>query len=123
MFGAPFRAYLAAVSLPVALCAIVACSDGPTGADGQDGQDGTDALVVTTPEPAGGNCTNGGTKVDVGVDDNGDGALDASEVTSTSYVCNGGTGSGGHDSLVVTTPESAGANCPFGGTRIDSALD
>jgi OmcA/MtrC family decaheme c-type cytochrome len=94
------------------LCAfVVACT-------GSQGDSGTTALTSTSPEPAGANCANGGTKVEVGLDTNGNGTLDPSEVTSTSYVCNGGT-----NSLVATSPEPAGANCPFGGTKIETGLD
>ena len=42
----------------------------PTGADGQDG---SNALFSMTPESTGSNCANGGTRIDVGVDDNSNG--------------------------------------------------
>lgn len=53
---------------------------------------GAPAAVRTTPEPAGENCATGGTKVDVGTDDNRNGVLDAGEIDATFYVCNGATG-------------------------------
>ncbi|HEY9065299.1 MAG TPA: hypothetical protein VIO33_09980 [Burkholderiaceae bacterium] len=40
-------------------------------------------------EPAGAHCTYGGNKVSSGLDSNANGLLDAGEITSTSYVCNG----------------------------------
>lgn len=46
-------------------------------------------LVVTTPEPAGTNCLVGGIKVESGLDENGNGVLDLSEVEATEYVCHG----------------------------------
>jgi len=95
--------------------ALVACS----GSDGTDGADGANALVQSTAEPAGANCLYGGNKVEVGLDTNGNNALDASEVTSSTFVCNGA----GTSSLVKTSVEAAGANCPFGGTKIESGLD
>jgi hypothetical protein len=96
---------------------LVACSGDP----GSPGAAGANALVDAVPEPAGANCPYGGTKIVVGIDSNGNGALDASEVnaTGTSYVCNGS----GKNSLVATRPEPDGANCPFGGTRIETGLD
>jgi hypothetical protein len=55
----------------------------PTGANGKI------SLVKTTTEAAGVNCTVGGTKIEAGVDNNGNNTLDAAEVTNISYVCNG----------------------------------
>src|SRR4051812_38117955 len=97
---------------------MMAACEGPTGPAGT-GSAGSNALTNTSSEPAGANCANGGIKIDVGIDANDNGTLDASEVTGTSYVCNGN----GTDSLVRTKTEPAGANCPFGGTRIESGLD
>ncbi len=101
------------------LVALASCTGDP-GPAGDPGDPGDPALVRTSVEPAGTNCPAGGTKVEVGVDANGNGTLDASEVTATTYVCSGGDG---HDSLVVTSEEPAGANCPFGGTKIETGLD
>jgi hypothetical protein len=83
-------------------------------------------------EPAGTTCSNGGEKVTSGLDTNGDGVLEASEVTSTSYVCNGSNGtngangsagSNGLNSLVDIVSEPVGANCADGGRKITSGLD
>ncbi|HEY3803686.1 MAG TPA: C-type lectin domain-containing protein [Kofleriaceae bacterium] len=52
-----------------------------------DGGTATDVVTKTTPEPAGSNCQYGGTEVQVGVDANGNGALDPDEVQSTFYIC------------------------------------
>jgi OmcA/MtrC family decaheme c-type cytochrome len=100
--------------------AALACSGDP-GDPGSSGTAGANALVDSVPEPAGANCPYGGTKLVVGIDANGNGALDPSEVkaTGTSYVCNGS----GKSSLVRTSAEPNGANCPFGGTRIETGLD
>ena len=73
---------------------------GLTGAQGPQGVAGTNglnALIKTTTEPAGANCTNGGTKIETGLDANGNGELDASEVdmSQTQYVCNGVSGNFG----------------------------
>jgi hypothetical protein len=46
-------------------------------------------------EPPGPNCAAGGNEVMSGLDSNHNGVLDASEVTSRSYVCNGGSGASG----------------------------
>lgn len=78
-------------------------------------------LVEVTLEPPGANCANGGHFVQHGFDDNMNGVLDAVEITSTYYVCDGGNGAPG---LVVTTDLPPGdANCEYGGVRIDSGVD
>jgi hypothetical protein len=48
---------------------------------------------------------------------NGNGMLDANEVLTSEYVCNA------LETLVVTTDEPAGANCEWGGQRVDSGVD
>lgn len=67
---------------------------GAQGLQGVAGTNGLNALIKTTTEAAGVNCTNGGTKIETGLDANGNGVLDASEVNAsqTKYVCNGSVG-------------------------------
>jgi hypothetical protein len=62
-------------------------SSGPMGTAGTNGQN---ALVKTTLEVAGANCTTGGIKVETGLDANNNGLLDAVEINTllTTYVCN-----------------------------------
>lgn len=62
---------------------------GATGSAGPKGDPGQTSLISLVNEPAGGNCAAGGKKVLVGIDSNGNGALDASEATSSAFVCNG----------------------------------
>ncbi len=61
---------------------------GAPGEDGEDGEDGAASLISTEDELPGDNCVDGGQAVSYGLDDNGDGTLDASEVEVTTYVCN-----------------------------------
>lgn len=71
---------------------------GNTGAQGEAGVNGKNTLIKTTVESSGANCTNGGVKLETGLDVNSNGVLDSSEVntSSTQYVCNGtGNSSGG----------------------------
>jgi len=70
---------------------------GVVGTNGTNGTNGYNTLVKTTTELAGANCATGGTKVEVGLDINGNGILDAAEIISaqTKYICNGATGSQG----------------------------
>ncbi|WAC73808.1 hypothetical protein OU995_03460 [Roseateles sp. SL47] len=110
-------------------------STGSTGADGSSGSNGLSTLVRVQAEAVGSNCAQGGSAVLAGLDTNANGVLDNSEVTSTSYVCSGATGatgptgstgsagSDGYNSLVLLTTEAAGANCTYGGQRVQSGLD
>ncbi len=112
-----FQPHVMSVLAAGASLALFAC----TGDQGERGKAGANSLVSTTAEPAGANCAFGGTKIEVGIDTNGNGSLDASEISAggTSYICNGA----GKNSLVKTSLESAGTNCPFGGTKIETGLD
>jgi hypothetical protein len=96
---------------------------GMTGPQGGSGEDGQSSLVNVSAEPAGASCANGGQRIEVGVDDDGDGTLDAAEVDSTTFVCNGGSGGAGASSLIRLNTEPAGTNCPEGGQRIDTGVD
>ena len=75
---------------------------GPQGEQGPAGEDGEVAiktLINTSDEAAGDNCANGGVKIELGEDTNGDGILDTDEVDDslTRYVCNGEDGEDGQD--------------------------
>lgn len=85
-----------------------------------NGATGNNTLTKTTVEAAGGNCGTGGVKVEVGVDANKNGTLEAAEVASTQYICNGATGA---QSLIRTTTEAAGGNCGTGGVKFETGID
>jgi hypothetical protein len=88
--------------------------NGERGADGSGGN-----AVRVSAEPPGSDCANGGTRIETGPDTNNNGALDGSEVTNTTFACQGSATT----SLVTTTDEPAGSNCAGGGVRIDSGID
>jgi hypothetical protein len=71
-------------------------AQGIQGVAGTNGTNGLNALIKTTTEPAGANCTNGGTKMETGLDANGNGVLDVSEIDAslTQFIC-GSSGIGG----------------------------
>jgi len=73
------------------------------------------ALVKTTIEVAGIHCLTGGLKVESGQDINGNGVLEAGEVTVTNYVCNGAQGVQGIQGIVGPTG-SQGATGATGAT-------
>lgn len=84
---------------------------------GTDGASGASSLVDVSDEPAGENCADGGRRVDVGLDGDGDGVLDQTEIELTTFLCDDAA------ALVETTTEPAGANCPYGGQRVDIGHD
>jgi Collagen triple helix repeat (20 copies) len=64
---------------------------GATGVQGIVGINGKNTVSKTNTENAGANCTNGGQKIEYGVDANNNGILDAAEINAnlTKYVCKG----------------------------------
>ncbi len=93
------------------------------GAPGTPGQDGKRALVRQEDEPAGSNCPFGGRAILSGLDEDGNGYLDNTEVTSMGYACNGAPGTPGHATVFSSTDEPAGTHCSHGGWRMESGLD
>ncbi|GEM_PF-1875418 len=94
--------------------------------NGATGTAGLNSLVSTINEPTGSNCTTGGKKIQSGLDANKNGVLDSSEISETTYVCNGASGEAGIsglNSLVNATDEPAGSQCVSGGEKIQSGLD
>ena len=77
---------------------------------GPQGSPGSVSRIRLTPEPSGGHCTNGGVRIDTGVDANSNGRLDDSEIDSTGYACNG---------LIC----SVGSETACSGTCVDLATD
>lgn len=96
---------------------------GPEGGDGTDGADGADGhglAVRTSDEPAGEGCPDGGTKIEYGLDLDGDGVLDDAEVTGTSTVCDGTDGADGADGSdgdapMVSIRAASATECLYGG--------
>ncbi|WNG42743.1 hypothetical protein F0U60_00495 [Archangium minus] len=87
---------------------------------------GASSLIRLDVEPPGANCSLGGTAVKSGLDSNANGTLDTSEVTNTTFVCNGlpgADGQNGKNSLVRLDPVASGPNCAYGGTAVKSGLD
>ena len=67
-------------------------SNGSNGINGADGVGSIDALLSLVSEASGINCTVGGSKVNVGLDLNRNQILDASEILSSTFICNGSNG-------------------------------
>ncbi|WP_446677417.1 collagen-flanked surface repeat-containing protein, partial [Streptococcus cristatus] len=75
---------------------------GATGETGADGKDGKSSLTEVV------NNNDGTHTVKVGLDKNGDGKLDPSEVTSTTIVKDGATGADGKPSLAKVVDNNNG---------------
>ena len=89
---------LMTTSMVVSALALSGCSsdDGKNGTNGTDGTNGIDgtnglnSLVSQTEIGTGTACAFGGVQVDSGTDANGNGTLDAGEVSATNYLCKDG---------------------------------
>ena len=98
--------------------ALGGCGSDATGPTGP-----TTELVVVAAIAPGATCPSGGIAVTSGTDQNGDGTLDADEITNTQDVCNGPQQP---DPAVVlgTTILAEGSDaCPLGGSLVSSGLD
>ena len=71
------------------VCNGSAGANGANGTNGTNGSNGISSLIRIASEPAGANCTYAGNQITSGPDTNANGALDASEVSTTNYSCNG----------------------------------
>jgi hypothetical protein len=80
------------------------------GPQGDAGPAGPESLVSVTTEAAGSNCAAGGLRVDVGIDTNGNGVLDPTEVQHTAYVCNGVSGGDASVSDATTVSDATAAS-------------
>lgn len=107
------------------LCVVAACGD--------NFHQSQDELVRVDTEPAGINCKYGGVAIETGIDTNRDGTLEDSEITSTSYVCNGAAtvqceGGNVHEGTVSVQSDAdfaalAGVSCIDGDLIISSSPD
>ena len=114
--------------------------DGTNGTDGSDGTNGIDGLttlaVTTTLSEGNPNCPDGGLQIDVGIDDDDNGTLDAVEIDQTTYICDGtdgqdgangadGTNGSASPNTMLTSISSPHATmgCDAGGRVIEQGLD
>lgn len=97
------------------------CSGDP-GTMGTTGLPGNSGLLKVSDEAAGASCTSGGLRLDVGLDDDGDGTLGDAEIDQTTYVCDGEAGVDGLQTLVDTATVASEA-CGGRGVQLSVGLD
>jgi alpha-tubulin suppressor-like RCC1 family protein len=83
-----------------------------------NGNVGPSTLLSISTEPIGESCSNGGKQLDIGFDANQNDILDAEEIASTQYVCDGGS-----LATRLTNIARGDATCPGGGVMLESGLD
>ncbi len=98
-------------ALALAITPVAACTSDPAGL--------APLLTRQTPEPPGAACADGGTAIQIGHDQDGDGVLDDAEVERSDYLCTGAPPA----TRVRETPVPSGAECPAGGTRVEVGID
>ena len=83
------------------------------------------SLTTVQSLPPGAQCAAGGIEVLTGIDVNDDSRLEANEVVSISYVCNGVAAASSQNpaALVSVVPEPPGPHCADGGSAIEAGLD
>lgn len=90
---------------------------------GLDGEHGESQLISITPATLE-ECSDGGKKILIGLDQNANNILEASEALQTELICNQVINTETRiGSLVSTSVETPGANCSAGGVRIDTGFD
>ena len=119
-----------ALAWGMALGLLAACGGG--GAEGVADTDKTwRAQAKVSLESASADCPHGGSRIEAGLDHNGNGALDAAEVMSVQFACPAAPAATGSDDapgaapsgLVRIDAEPAGANCAHGGSRVSAGAD
>lgn len=100
---------------PILIIALTTCE--------KEGKEGIKSIVKISSVSPNEACSNGGQKIEVGLDKNRNSLLDSSEVESTNYVCNGTNGVDGLNSLANLTKVDPSSTCETGGFRIDIGFD
>jgi hypothetical protein len=87
----------------------------------ESGMDAPASLTRLVDEAAGANCHDGGKRLDLGLDRDGDGVLGDDEVKTTAYICSNALASG---AITESVPLPLGdENCPSGGSAVRIGMD
>ncbi|MEM9650230.1 MAG: hypothetical protein AAF969_17265 [Bacteroidota bacterium] len=90
------------------LCSLLCYNCSPE--DGEDGTPGVNSLTVLSDEPEGTNCPYGGVRIENGLDANSNTSLDAEEVVSTTYLCDGFNSDFQDEGRIVLFSSGSGAS-------------
>jgi hypothetical protein len=101
-----------------AVVLVVGCGGTNKNDDGPDQPSSPMLLTRSDSEPAGSRCPRGGVAVHAGLDRNGDGKLEDSEIDDTEYICDPP-----RDVLVRKDSLPPGTTCPTGGTIVQIGVD
>jgi len=88
--------------------------NGLKGAQGANGTPGLNSLINVTQEASGSNCSDGGVKVQAGLDANQDGILSTTEVQQTQYVCGASNSCGTNGSACSSASACCSGFCTSG---------
>jgi len=91
--------------------------------NGSAGLPGKNSLSVSSAYSGPMCSANGGSQIDVGLDDNNDGILQPIEIDFTYYVCNGTDGVIGSNGLNTLSSTVASTSCTNGGVTVNMGLD
>ncbi len=78
--------------------------NGINGNNGTNGTNGNNSLINVSEEQAGTYCSDGGIKIETGLDINSNGILDENEIQTINYICNGENGQNSGQINVVRIP-------------------
>jgi hypothetical protein len=109
-----------AIAMIVLLSTMYGCGRSGGGSDVPSTSAHYSTLAMAKTVEATEDCPNGGIEVDSGIDANGNGVLDESEIQSRQSVCNGENGT---STLVAMVEEPVGDYCSDGGVRVNAGND
>lgn len=109
-----WRGWLCAWGLAVLMAACTTSGGGTDGTTTTTLNPSLPNIVSTSTLAVGSTCENGGVHVDWGVDTNGNGVLDSSEITGGGDICNGTAGPAGLTPTVHVDPLASAEQCASG---------
>jgi len=99
------------------------CHGESSGVNGGNSSGVAQSLIRVVSVVAGGDCANGGARIDTGIDTNDNSVLDDEEVTDSVYVCNGLDGASAPMSMVDVTRIESADGCDGAAIQVVSGVD
>jgi len=104
------------IALILFVCLLYSCDD-----EDSLSSDNSISIINVENEEAGSNCVFGGSKIEIGIDTNGNNILELDEIQSTNFVCSNEVNTPAN--IVNIVEELAGDNCISGGFKIEIGID